>query len=74
MVVKQAIPPCVCGQAIILPEGQVLAKCPYGAVWELGREGRWSVKSITLIYVVPLNFKRDEYPRYPRRGKRRRRR
>lgn len=70
MVLKQETPvKCQCGRAVEFPEAQVVAMCKCGAIWELGLEGFWSI-----TYTVsrpPLNLKRDEYPRYPRRGKRR---
>ncbi len=59
--VKQALSvPCVCGQALTFPEGEIKTVCQCGAIWEIGHEGFWGRVVVPIVAKKKLNH----YERY----------
>ena len=83
MVLKQSpTQACTCKTVMRFPEGQVKAKCPCGAVWELGFEGYWFIANQITSNLAssqdniasPQNKlptrRQDRYKNYPKQRRR----
>jgi len=66
---KQSLKSCLCGQALDLPEGEVLTVCRCGSVWEIDNGGFWFSNLIIGFDPPAPKLKLNHYEKYMKQRK-----